>query len=113
MGIWIKENLDPKAVLATNDIGGLAYFARRDFIDIMGLSSPEIWPALQRGYSEPQNLDKLIEYLRSQKVEYILLSPRYYPNFTTRTEIFEPVHQWAERYQHGRTISPQILYKFH
>lgn len=112
LGIWIRDNIDPKAILATNDIGGLAYFARRDFIDVMGLSSPEIWGALQRNYKEPQDLDKLEHYLRANKVEYVLLSPRYYPALTRKTQVFEPIMEWRERFDRGRTISPQILYRF-
>ncbi|NDC39199.1 MAG: hypothetical protein EBZ48_14330, partial [Proteobacteria bacterium] len=65
MPLWIKDNLDPNAILATNDIGGLAYFAPRNFIDVMGLASPEIWGALQRDYGQKQDLNKLENYLRA------------------------------------------------
>lgn len=112
MPLWIKENIDPKAIVATNDIGGLAYFVRRDFIDVMGLSSPEIWGALQRDYGQKQDLDKLEHYLRSQGVQYVILSPKYYPELTRKKDVFEPIMQWAEKYPRGRTISPQVIYKF-
>ena len=109
----IQQHIDPKAVIATNDIGGLAYFTRRDFIDIMGLSSPEIWPTIQRKPGEKLNTTNLEIYLKEHKVEYVLLSPLYYPAMTDRRAVYEPIMEWSERYDHGRTISPQILYRCH
>ncbi|MBN8548578.1 MAG: hypothetical protein J0M12_04605 [Deltaproteobacteria bacterium] len=113
MPVWLAQNLDPKAKLAVNDIGGIAYYAPRDLIDVMGLATPEVWPAIQRGYGEPVPVARLREYLREQKIEYIILSPRYYTELTKDKATFEPIKEWKEGYEHGRTISPQILYKVH
>jgi hypothetical protein len=113
MGLWLKDNLDPKAILAVNDIGGIGYFARRDFIDVMGLSSPEIWPVIERPYGGRFPGLRLESYLRSQNVQYVILSPHYYPGLTARTTVYEPVMQWTERFDHHRTIAPQILYRMH
>src|SRR5262249_8241468 len=41
MGDWVRTHIPPDAIVATNDIGALGYFAKREFIDIMGLSTPE------------------------------------------------------------------------
>lgn len=113
MPIWLAQNLDPKAKLAVNDIGGIGYYAPRDLIDVMGLASPEVWPAISRGYGKPVPVERLREFLREQKIEYIILSPRYYPELTKDANTFEPLQQWREKYEHGRTISPQVLYKVH
>lgn len=113
MPTWLAENIDPKARLAVNDIGGIAYHAPRDLIDVMGLASPGIWPAIQRAYGAAVPVDRMREYLREQKIEYIILSPRYYPELTKDRATFEPIKEWSEHYEHGRTISPQILYKVH
>jgi len=112
MPMWVRDNIDPNAVLATNDIGGLAYFAPRKFIDVMGLATPEIWGALQRNYGEKQDLEKMEHYLRANGVQYVILSPRYYPELTKKKDVFEPIMQWSEKYPRGRTISPQIIYRF-
>ncbi|MBX7145071.1 MAG: hypothetical protein K1X79_11515 [Oligoflexia bacterium] len=111
MPIWLNENLDPKAKLAVNDIGGIGYYAPRDLIDVMGLASPEVWPAIQRGYGKPVPVQQLREFLRQRGIEYIILSPRYYPELTKDRSTFEPIREWSEKYEHGRTISPQVLYR--
>lgn len=113
MPTWIHENLDPNARLAVNDIGGIAYHAPRPLIDVMGLASPQIWPAIQRDYGKPVPVKRLREYLREQKIEYVILGSRYYPELTRDRETFEPIKEWRESYEHGRTISPQVLYKVH
>ena len=113
MGIWLRDNLPPEARLAVNDIGGIAWYTRRDFIDVMGLSSPEIWPVLQRGYGAKLDQKRLRDYLKDQKVEYVVLCPKYYPQITGNKEVFEEVMRWTEKYDHGRLISPQVLYKVH
>lgn len=113
MGVWVRDNLDPGARLATNDIGGVAYFAPRDLIDVMGLASPEIWPVLWRAPGEPQDVNKLRDYFRQEKIEYLIASPRYYPAITRDSRVFQPVMKWQEdpKRSTGRTISPQVLYK--
>lgn len=113
MPTWLKDNLDPAAKLAVNDIGGIAYHAPRPLIDVMGLATPEIWPAISRGYGKPVPIQRMREYLRDQGVEYIILSPRYYPELTNDKETFEPIKEWRESHEHGRLISPQVLYRVH
>lgn len=111
MPVWLAQNLDPNARLAVNDIGGIAYYAPRNLIDVMGLASPEIWPAIQRGYGKPVPVQRMREYLREKQIEYIILSPRYYPELTNDKATFVPVKEWRESHEHGRLISPQVLYK--
>jgi hypothetical protein len=113
MPTWLRDNLDPKAKLAVNDIGGIAYHAPRELIDVMGLASPEVWPAIQRGYGKPVPVQRMREYLKQQKIEYVILSPKYYPELTDDKSTFEPIKEWREGYEHGRLISPQVLYKVH
>jgi len=113
MGVWIKENLDPQAKLAANDIGGIAFFAGSDLIDTMGLASPEIWPALWRAPGQPQDMNKLRDYLRQEDIDYLIVSPEYYPAITRDDTVFQPVMKWEEdpRRSTRRSISPQVLYK--
>lgn len=113
MPLWIRDNLDPQAVLAVNDIGGLAYFTRRDMIDVMGLATPEIWPALFRRPKQILDVAKMRRFLKSRGVNYVILSPKYYPKLTNDKKTFEPLREWRESYKHGRIISPQVLYRVH
>ena len=110
---WLKDNLPADAVVAVNDIGTYSYFLKREMIDVMGLASPEVWPSIFRAAGKKQDPNKLRDYLREKKVEYVILCPLYYPAITKDREVFEPIKQWSERYNHNRLISPQILYKVH
>jgi tetratricopeptide (TPR) repeat protein len=38
---WINENTPPDAVIATHDIGAIAYYTRRRILDVAGLVSPQ------------------------------------------------------------------------
>lgn len=113
IGEWINQNMEKEAVLAVNDIGVIGYYARRPMIDVMGLASPEIWPAIQRPPFQRLDVTKMREYLKSRKVDYLVLSPQYYPALTNDKKTFEPIQTWSERYPHDRLISPQVLYRCH
>ncbi len=39
---WIKEHLPEDAVVATHDIGAIAYYSERKIVDMVGLVSPEM-----------------------------------------------------------------------
>ncbi|MHC4660104.1 MAG: glycosyltransferase family protein [Planctomycetota bacterium] len=43
-GRWLSENTEPGEVVATHDIGALAYFSRRPVLDLIGLVEPDMIP---------------------------------------------------------------------
>ena len=49
LGHWVDANLPPKARVALNDIGAIAYVSRREVVDLMGLVTPEILPYRRAG----------------------------------------------------------------
>ena len=49
MGQWLAANTPAEAVVASNDIGAIAYFSERRLLDIVGLATPEMLGYLQRG----------------------------------------------------------------
>ena len=51
LGHWVDAQLPKTARLALNDIGAIAFFSRREVIDLMGLVTPEIIPYRRRGES--------------------------------------------------------------
>lgn len=111
VGEYLRDNIGPGAVIAVNDIGVIGYYADRDFIDVMGLASPEIWPAIQRKPGKKIDFGAFRRFLQERKVDYLVLSPQYYPELTNDSKTFKPLKSWAEKYPHGRLISPQVLYK--
>ena len=62
--LWVRGHLPDDAVVATHDVGALAYYSGRRIVDMVGLISPEMIDHIGR-------LDKLLEYLQKQKVTHL------------------------------------------
>jgi len=45
-GRWLAENTPAEAVVATHDVGAIAYYSRRRIVDTAGLVTPEVVPHL-------------------------------------------------------------------
>jgi tetratricopeptide (TPR) repeat protein len=46
-GRWLAENTPPEAVVATHDVGAIAFYSRRRIVDVVGLIDPEVTPHLR------------------------------------------------------------------
>jgi len=55
LGEWLAENTPPDALIAVDDIGAITYLSRRRIVDMNGLVSPEMWPALRQPVGLPRN----------------------------------------------------------
>ncbi len=111
LGKWVAKNIEPNAKMAVNDIGGVAYFAgNRKILDVMGLASPEIWPVLEKrkGLWDVQGMK---DFMKEQSIDYLIISPKYYPKFAKDKKTFKEVARFAVNYRIGHTWSPQIVYK--
>jgi tetratricopeptide (TPR) repeat protein len=67
-GKWLKKNTDESAVVATHDIGAIAFYSERKIIDIAGLITPELIYQINK----PLYSDYLNNYLSSRKVDYLV-----------------------------------------
>lgn len=116
-GQWIRDNIDPALPIAINDIGGISYFIENDIIDVMGLASPEIWPALDGTYADGKMTTArsaaIQKYLAKRQIPYFVSSPRYYRDLHSQTNLFVPVRTWPAAFPTKRAIDPQILYQIH
>ncbi len=89
MGRWLAANTPTNAVVATNDIGAIAYFSHRRVIDIVGLATPEILGHLQPGVSADIGV---LQYLEKVQPDYLVLLPNWYPQLAEMSYLFRPVH---------------------
>lgn len=87
LGRWVDEHLPPRARLAVNDIGAIAYLSRREVIDLMGLVTPEIIPYRRRG--EPG----VIEFLRRRCPDYAIVFPAWFPRLAADRSLLEPIYR--------------------
>jgi hypothetical protein len=71
-GRWLAEHTSDEAVIATNDIGAVAYFSGRRIVDTEGLVSPEAIP-----YKRAKHLAGLLE---SSRPDLLVIFPEWYPD---------------------------------
>ncbi|RCK75801.1 MAG: putative membrane protein of unknown function [Ignavibacteriae bacterium] len=61
---WLNKNLPQQAIIATHDIGAIAYYSNLQVVDMVGLVSPEMIPNIG-------SFDRLKRFLNSKKVTHI------------------------------------------
>lgn len=84
IGKWIDENTPADAVIATNDVGAVAFYGHRRIIDTVGLTEPE----LAKWYMAGGNLEG---YLKIRKPTYACLFPNWHDGLANREDLFEPL----------------------
>jgi hypothetical protein len=68
---WIAAELRPTAVIATHDVGALAFYTDRRIVDMVGLVSPEMIANIGR-------TDKLLAFLQDQQVTHVVVLRSWY-----------------------------------
>jgi hypothetical protein len=69
---WIAANAAAGAVVATHDIGALAYFSGRPLVDLAGLASPELTDA-------PKDVPRILDVMRQRRAAYVVILPGWFP----------------------------------
>ena len=84
LGRWVDRELPRGARIAINDIGAIAYFSRREVIDVMGLVTPAIIPYRRDGEAG------VIRYLAETCPDHVIIFPAWFPQLSSRTDLLEP-----------------------
>jgi hypothetical protein len=71
VGKWLRANTAPDARVASGDIGAIGYFSERAMVDLAGLISPELVPALERRAN-------LAPWLCRARINYLVVFPEYH-----------------------------------
>jgi hypothetical protein len=87
IGHWVAAHTRPRARLAVNDIGAIAWVSRREIIDLMGLVTPEILPYRRDGE------DGVIRYIGEVCPDYVIIFPTWFPRLAGRTDLLEPLER--------------------
>ena len=110
-GRWIKENTEPSSVIATHDVGAIAFYGERKIIDMAGLVTPELIEQINdEMYSEYLN-----NYLAAHKVDYIAALRNWF-EIVNDKPVFTAVNSFefldVFKYNPGRThIQPKEVSK--
>src|SRR5207245_1480643 len=84
LGHWVDARLPKTARIALNDIGAIAFFSRREVIDLMGLVTPAIIPYRRRGETG------VMEFVSEACPEYVIIFPAWFPRLASNTEMLQP-----------------------
>lgn len=64
---WLKENTPEGSVIATHDVGAVAYYSERKVIDVVGLINPEFISKLNK----KEFVGFVLEQMKAQNVSYM------------------------------------------
>jgi hypothetical protein len=85
LGGWLRDHSRPDAVVAVNDIGGIAWASGRRVIDLEGLVTPEVLPFKRPGGR--------LRYLEQTRPDFLVIFPEWYPDLVARSDLFREVHR--------------------
>jgi hypothetical protein len=115
IGLWLKENAPPDATIAVDDIGAIGYLSQRRILDLQGLVSPEVWPALaeNEGLARNQAMTRL---LSAWKPDYLAIFPNWHYELAANERVLMPVERfWVDTHtilfdQEAKVYRPQWPY---
>lgn len=84
---WLKNNLPLNAVIATHDVGAIAFYSERRIVDMVGLISPEMIQNIG-------SFDGLKKFIDSQKTTHLVVLRNWF-HLGNQT----PIYQTDERFQ--------------
>jgi len=91
LGRWLAANTPPDAVIAVDDIGAIAFLSGRRIVDLNGLVSPEVWPAVRaaEGLPRAQVMTRILSDIRP---DYLAVFPLWRWDIVTNEAVAEPLH---------------------
>jgi len=83
LGHWLDRELPRGARIAVNDIGAIAYFSRREIVDLMGLVTPAIIPYRREGEGG------VVRFLAETCPDHLVIFPAWFPRLSAREDLLE------------------------
>jgi hypothetical protein len=98
--IWIRDNVPQDAVVATHDIGAIAYYSQRRIVDMVGLVSPDMINNIGR-------FDLLMNFLVKHKTTHVATLRNWFEIVNTKalfqTDSAHPEIMEVFQFDPGRT----------
>jgi hypothetical protein len=94
---WLTPRLDPRALLAVNDIGAFKYFLPNPVLDLVGIVSPDARRQILAANAAGASRDlAMIALLEDRRPDYVIVFPQWLPSLE-RDPRFEAVHRLSIR----------------
>jgi hypothetical protein len=105
---WVAENTDSKTMIAAHDIGALGYFAPRTILDLAGLVSPDVIPAMH-------DANELTVFILQSTAEYLVAFPQWSDSYALMLSSPHFCAVWAaserETYVPRSDLGPMTVYR--
>lgn len=92
LGEWLAQNTPSDALIAVDDIGAIAFLSERRIVDMNGLVSPEVWPAVQAPEGLPRS-QQLARILSESRPAYMAAFPLWRWDIATNPDVAQPLHR--------------------
>lgn len=88
---WLAERVDPRALLAVNDVGALKYFLPNRVIDLAGIIHPRISRYIEEARAEQRDWRLgVLRILDETEPDFLVIFPEWYPGIEGLNERFVP-----------------------
>ncbi|MFH1416798.1 MAG: hypothetical protein ABII12_00715 [Planctomycetota bacterium] len=87
IGHWVRENTTEDQLIATNDIGAIAFVGQRRILDTVGLVEPDVVEHLIANGG-------LLGYLQQRDPAYVIIFPTWYEDLSKRTDMLQVVKEF-------------------
>jgi Dolichyl-phosphate-mannose-protein mannosyltransferase len=85
MARWLAPRLDPRALLAVQDIGAMKYLLPNPVLDLEGIASPDARILVRAALSaaDPTGTAGMVRFLETHRPDYLAAFPQWYPQLTS------------------------------
>ncbi len=92
---WLGPRLDPRALLAVNDIGALKYLLPNRVVDLVGIASPELRREVAEQTAAGTPWDQaMLASLERRRPDYFVIFPSWFPTLASDPR-FPPLYRLA------------------
>lgn len=107
LGTWLAAHTPPDALIAVDDIGAVAFLSGRRIVDMNGLVSPEVWPAVRQPVGLARDT-RLTRILSQSSPDFVAAFPLWHWPLTQNTAVTHPRHK-VETGTHTIIFQPEAF----
>ncbi|MFQ5526037.1 MAG: hypothetical protein ACE5GX_07210 [Thermoanaerobaculia bacterium] len=94
MAKWLAERVDPRAVIAVNDVGALKYFLPNQVIDLAGIIHPRAKAYIDEARASGRDWrEGVVRLLEETRPDYLAIFPSWYPGLERLNTGFAPLYE--------------------
>ncbi len=94
MAKWLAERVDPRALLAVNDVGALKYFLPNRVVDLAGIIHPRVSGYIRDAKASGGDWrNGVLRILEETRPDFLVIFPGWYPGLGSLNSGFVPLYE--------------------